>query len=102
MRILKTSIIGLIILRVASVIIPVIILKQAFGFPEILRQPADIILHKFQSNQPHIKIGYYIYLVSSLLTIPLSILLVKLYKATRENAAKTYQHKAQTRQQLNQ
>jgi hypothetical protein len=87
MRILKTSIIVLIILRVASVIIPVIILKQAFGFPEILRQPADIILQKFQSDELTIKIGYYIYLVSSLLTIPLSILIVQLYKATRETAA---------------
>jgi hypothetical protein len=84
MRTLKTSIIGLIILRVISVIIPVIILKQSFGFPEILRQPADIILQKFQLNESHIKIGYYIYFVSSLLTIPLSILLVKLYKPTRQ------------------
>ena len=68
----KTLSIFLLVAEAVTVTIPVIILGAKFDFPDILRQPASKAFELFQANQSSVVFGYYIFLVSSLIYIPLS------------------------------
>ena len=67
----------LLVLEFVAVIVPVIILGSKFNFPDILRQPAENAFTLFKQNQSAIIFGYYIFVISSLLYIPLSYSLHK-------------------------
>lgn len=68
----KASVILFAIVEVLTVTIPVAILGHYFNFPDILRQPAAIAFDLFKANQYMIVTGYYIFMCSSLVYIPLS------------------------------
>jgi hypothetical protein len=53
----------------------VFILRKNFDFPDVLGKPANEVLELFYANQESIVIGYYLFLLSSLLYIPLTALL---------------------------
>jgi Domain of unknown function (DUF4386) len=79
----------MLIAEVITVIVPVAILGSQFNFPDILRQPAADAFTLFKQNEKSIIAGYYIFLVSSLLFIPLSYLLQHRFK---DSVAKTASH----------
>ena len=68
----KALSIFLLVAEAVTVTIPVIILGAKFDFPDILRQPASKAFELFQANQSSVILGYYIFLISSLIYIPLS------------------------------
>ena len=68
----KALSIFLLVAEAITVTVPVIILGAKFDFPDILRQPASKAFELFQANQSSIVLGYYIFLISSLIYIPLS------------------------------
>ena len=68
----KALSIFLLVAEAVTVTIPVIILGSKFDFPDILRQPASKAFELFQANQSSVILGYYIFLISSLIYIPLS------------------------------
>ena len=72
----KTTIF-LLLAMIVTVIVPVSILGANFNFPDVLRHPAASAFALFKQNQTIIIIGYYIFLISSLLFIPLSYFLYK-------------------------
>lgn len=55
--------------------IPFLVLGSVFGFPDILREPAAVVLAKFDENQGTIRGAYYAFAMSSVLMIPLAVLL---------------------------
>ena len=67
----------LLVLEFTAVIVPVIILGANFNFPDILRRPADEAFTLFKQNQSAIVFGYYIFVLSALLFIPMSYFLQK-------------------------
>ncbi len=87
----RNWVITLLVLEFISVIIPVIILGKYFNFPDILRQPAATAFELFRKNQTPILIGYYIFLISAFLYIPLSYGLVRiLYKTKNQTIKATF------------
>jgi hypothetical protein len=64
---------ALLLLEFLTVIIPVIILGKYFHFPGILRQSADVALPLFHQNQSIIVLSYYLFMISALLYLPISI-----------------------------
>ncbi|OYQ49178.1 hypothetical protein CHU92_00450 [Flavobacterium cyanobacteriorum] len=81
---LKISTSLLLFAEALSVTIPVIILGNYFNFPDILREPASKAFELFKMNQNEIQAGYYIFLISSLLYIPLSYQLSQWFKSERK------------------
>jgi hypothetical protein len=77
----------LLLAEIITVTIPVAILRSKFNFPGILRRPAIEAFTLFKQNQPYIILGYYIFLVSSLLFIPLSYFLQNTFKDTNSKKA---------------
>jgi hypothetical protein len=75
------------LLEIITVTIPVIILGGKFNFPDILRKSAIEAFTLFRQNQHYIVVGYYIFLISSLLYIPLSYSLQNTLKETNNNIA---------------
>ncbi len=65
----------LLILEVVTVTLAAAILGNQFNFPEILRQPAINAFTLFNKNTNAILFGYYTFLYSALLFIPLSYFL---------------------------
>jgi hypothetical protein len=78
----KITVFTLLIAEAVTVTIPVIILGKYFNFPDILRQPAENAFGLFRANQPSITFGYYIFLLSSLIYIPLSYAFKHLFDKT--------------------
>ncbi|MFM8913463.1 MAG: DUF4386 domain-containing protein [Flammeovirgaceae bacterium] len=74
--------VALLVAEAVTVTVAVAILGKNFNFPYILRQPAANAFGLFKSNQPAILLGYYIFLVSSLLYVPLSFMLKKVFDTT--------------------
>lgn len=64
--------IALLVAECITVVAPVAILGKFFNFPDILRQPAANAFALFHLHTTPIIIGYYVFLISSLLYIPLS------------------------------
>lgn len=81
---MKFSVIALLVAEVLTVTIPVIILGKYFNFPDILRQPAETAFILFRDSQSQIIIGYYVFLLSALIYIPLTFLLNKMYEQTAD------------------
>ena len=79
--------ISLLLAMIVTVIVPVSILGANFNFPDILRQPAASAFALFKQNQAIIIFGYYIFLISSLLFIPLSYFLYKSLFQSRNKLA---------------
>lgn len=77
---------SVLIAEIVAVTVPVAILGSKFNFPEILRQPAADAITLFKQNGAFIVLGYYIFLISALLFIPLSYMLQNTFK---ESAAQT-------------
>ncbi len=77
----------LLLTMMVTVTAPVIILGATFNFPDILRQPAENAFKLFRENQTIIVFGYYIFLLSSLLFIPLTIVLQKVLFQTKSKTA---------------
>lgn len=50
------------------------ILGAAFGFPGILREPAEVALAAFRANEPTIRFGYYLFTLSAFLFVPIAVL----------------------------
>jgi hypothetical protein len=80
----KFTVIALLIAEVITVIIPVIVLGRYFNFPDILRQPAETAFTLFRDNQSQIVAGYYVFLMSALLYIPLTIAIRKLFEQSTD------------------
>ena len=55
-----------------------LVLGDAFGFPDILREPAEVVLPRFQENADTIRRAYYAFSLSSLLAMPIAVLLHRL------------------------
>lgn len=51
-----------------------LVLAAVFGFPDILREPAAVSLAKFAENPATIRAAYYAFTLSSLLIIPLALI----------------------------
>ncbi|MBC8155439.1 MAG: DUF4386 domain-containing protein [Bacteroidetes bacterium] len=68
----KRWLIGLIMAEIICVVAPVGILSAYFRFPEILREPASVMLPLFTANESVIVPAYYVFMVSGLLFLPLS------------------------------
>jgi Domain of unknown function (DUF4386) len=84
---LQNLAIFLLLAMMVTVTAPVIILGANFNFPDILRQPAENAFKLFRENQTIIVFGYYIFLLSSLLFIPLTIILQKTLYQTKNKTA---------------
>ena len=52
-----------------------VVLGDAFGFPDILREPAAVALPRFQEHAATIRQAYYAFTLSYLLVIPIAVLL---------------------------
>ena len=52
-----------------------LVLGAIFDFPDILREPAGVVLERFNENPGSIRTTYYVFLLSSLLLIPIALLL---------------------------
>lgn len=77
----------LLLTMMVTVTAPVIILGANFNFPDILRQPAANAFALFRENQTIIVFGYYIFLISSLLFIPLSVVLQEVLYHSKNKTA---------------
>lgn len=77
----------LLLAMVVTITAPVIILGASFNFPSILREPAAAAFALFRENQTIIIFGYYIFLLSSLLFIPLTLVLQKVLFQTKSKTA---------------
>ncbi len=65
----------LMFLEIALQTTAVLILGKNFEFPDVLRRPANEVLELFYVNQQSVVSGYYLFLLSSILYIPLTALL---------------------------
>lgn len=63
----------LLILEALTVTTAVIILGKYFHFPDVLRQPAHVAFELFKAHGEMVRPGYYAFLISALIYIPLSI-----------------------------
>lgn len=77
----------LLALEAMLVTVPFFILQSVFEFPDILRQPADYALKLFVQHESVIVPTYYVFLLSALTAIPLSIALVRFF-ASNDAASK--------------
>lgn len=68
---------SLLFAEAATVSIAVLVLSRYFAFPDVLRMPASQAFVLYKANQEAIRLGYYVFLASSLLYIPLSYQLSK-------------------------
>lgn len=71
----KHWLVALLIAEVIAVTVPVGVLSATFRFPDILREPATVALPLFAANQSRIVPAYYMFMLSALLYLPLSVLL---------------------------
>jgi hypothetical protein len=69
--------VGLLFAEVITVLAPTGVLSTYFRFPDILREPARVALPLFAANQSMIVPAYYLFMLSGLLYVPLSVLLRK-------------------------
>jgi len=67
----------LLVIEVIAVLVPTAVLSAAFRFPDILREPAQVALPLFATNQSMVVPAYYLFMLSGLLYLPLSVLLRK-------------------------
>ncbi len=72
---------GLSLLHAALAGVAFLVLGAAFDFPDILRLPAAEVLTKFNENPAAIRAAYYAFSWSSLLLIPLAVLLRRALRA---------------------
>ncbi len=79
----RATVLALALMRVATMLLSVFMLKSAFGFPDVLRSAPEVILERFAANEVLVRVSYFIYMASSLLTVPLSWALAKRLQATR-------------------
>ena len=77
----------LLILEIITVTAPVVILRSTFDFPDILRKPAKDAFELFKQNESYIILGYYIFVISSLLFIPMSYFLKQVYSLSTNKIA---------------
>lgn len=81
----RHNLMALLLIEAAAVTVPVAILGKYFNFPAILREPAIKAFELFRANQSQIVAGYYVFMLSALVFIPLSYALKK-FLATQNNA----------------
>lgn len=73
----KQWLVSLLALELITVLAPVSVLSTWFRFPDILREPASVALPLFATNQSMIVPAYYVFMLSGLLYLPVSVLLRK-------------------------
>ncbi len=78
----KTIVILLLVAEMLTVTAAALLLGKYFDFPDVLRQPADAAFARFAQNRSLIVPLYYIFLLSSLLYIPLSYWLQQVLQDT--------------------
>lgn len=76
---------GLSLLHAALAGIAFLVLGAVFGFPDILRLPAADVLAKFNENPGTIRAAYFAFSWSSLLFVPLAVLLRRALGAGRRD-----------------
>lgn len=54
------------------------VLGDVFGFPDVLREPVAVVLPRFQENPDTIRQAYYAFSLSSLLAVPIAVLVGRL------------------------
>ncbi|WP_338869010.1 DUF4386 domain-containing protein [Spirosoma sp. SC4-14] len=83
----KQWLVGLLITELITVLAPVSVLSARFHFPDILREPASVALPLFAANQSVIVPAYYVFMLSGLLYLPMSILLRRQLSASATQTA---------------
>ncbi|RIV17790.1 DUF4386 domain-containing protein [Fibrisoma montanum] len=78
----KEWLFGLLIVEIITVLTPVGVLSSSFRFPDILREPAAAALPLFSANQSIIVPAYYVFMLSGLLYLPISVLIRKQFTGT--------------------
>lgn len=76
--------VALVGMELLCVLLPVSALSSAFDFPDILRKPGSEVLPRFLAGQARIVPAYYLFLLSSLLFIPMSAAAAQLTSRGRE------------------
>lgn len=69
---------GVLLLTVLHAVLAAVaymVLASAFGFPDILREPGEVVLAAFNQNAGVIRAAYYAFALSSLLFIPIAVLI---------------------------
>lgn len=76
------------LLGLEAVILAVLalVLGAVFDFPDILREPADVVLTRFNENSSTIRTTYYAFIVSGVLLVPIALLLYRLLTRARSSA----------------
>ncbi len=67
----------LLLVEFVLLMVCVAVLSAVFKFPAILREPADTALRLFNENSTTIRVAYYLFAMTGVLMIPLSLLLQK-------------------------
>ncbi|GAB3740483.1 DUF4386 domain-containing protein [Spirosoma lituiforme] len=83
----KQWLVALLIAELITVLAPVGVLSVYFRFPGILREPASVALPLFAANQSIIVPAYYVFMLSGLLYLPMSILLRRQLSASATQTA---------------
>ena len=69
-------------LHFALFVVTLIVLSAAIGWPGVLREPADVVFQRITGSMTATQAGYFSYLFSSLLMIPLALLIRELFTRT--------------------
>lgn len=79
---------GLALLHAALAGIAFLVLGSVFDFPGILREPAAVVLATFDESQTTIRSAYYAFAMSSLLLIPMAVLLSRAVAPRRDGLSR--------------
>lgn len=63
----------LLIVEAVILAVSALVLGAIFDFPDILREPAGVVLNRFNENPGSIRATYYVFLLSSLLLVPIAL-----------------------------
>lgn len=77
----------LLILQALLIFAPLIILGGAIDWPASLDEPAEVMLPRIHEEINAVRTGYFIYLVYSILFLPMAVLTVNLLRGTKGDSA---------------
>lgn len=83
-RIYRTTAL-LLIIESLLLFVPIIVLGKAINWPASLNQPANIVLPLIVKQSPAVFIGYFTYLIYSVLFYPISLLVIQILKSKSSN-----------------
>ena len=76
----------LLVVEALLLVVPVLVLGAIFDFPDILREPAGDVLTRFNENPGPIRTAYYFFMLSSVVLIPIAVLLHQILTGGRSSA----------------